>query len=126
MSEAEFISIIASALLSGAVATALSLYIQNKRAIRARKADCLRRVVGLRSAPPNKEWLAAMNEIVVTFNTSSAVIKSLAVFERDIRATGGHKNELLIDLIKEMMRDLDLSRDGIDDEFLLRPFGSAN
>jgi hypothetical protein len=43
-------------------------------------------------------------------------------FERDIWATGGHKNELLTDLIKAMMDALSLSREHLDDESLLRPF----
>ena len=51
-------------------------------------------------------------------------MNALAKFERDIRATGGHKNELLVDLIKAMMDDLKLSRVKFDEEFLLRPFGS--
>ena len=117
-------TILASGVLSGLIATSVTLYFQNRSAGRQRKMDCLRRVAAYRAMPPKKEWLEAMNEIFITFNTSPGVMTALAKFERDIRATGGHKNELLVDLIKAMMDDLNLSREKIDDDFLLRPFGS--
>jgi translation initiation factor 2 alpha subunit (eIF-2alpha) len=117
---------LASGVFSGLIATSVTLYFQNRIASKQRRLDCLRRVAGYRSMPPKHAWLEAMNEICITFNNSEAVMAALAKFERDIRATGGHKNELLVDLIKSMMADLNLSRVNIDDDFLLRPFSSPS
>jgi len=89
------------------------------------KFDCLRRIAGHRAISPSPEWLAALNEVFVVFNDAEPVMRELAKFERTIRATGGHRNEELVDLIKAMMNDLRLSRELIDDEFLLRPFGGV-
>lgn len=65
-----------------------------------------------------------MNEVAITFNDVPTVMDSLRAFERTIRAVGGHRNEELLDLIKEMMRHLRLSLRRLDDEFILRPFGA--
>jgi hypothetical protein len=117
-------TILLSGFLSSVTAACITLYFQRRTARLDRKLDCLRRVAAFRSVPPKKEWLEALNEICITFNGSEEVMNALAKFERDIRATGGHKNELLVDLIKAMMDDLKLSRVKFDEEFLLRPFGS--
>jgi hypothetical protein len=116
---------LAAGLFSGLIATTATLYFQARSAAKQRKLDCLRRIAAYRAMPPKQAWLEAMNEVFVTFNDSSDVIGKLAIFERDIRARGGHRNELLVDLIKAMMNDLGLNRENIDDEFLLRPFSTA-
>lgn len=120
-----WVPIAIAALVSGLLATSVTLYFQHRRALKERKIDCLRRVVGYRSMPPVPAWTSAMNEICVTFNNSTPVMTALALFERGIRTTGGHANELLLDLIKAMMKDTGMSRTQIDDEFLLRPFQPA-
>jgi hypothetical protein len=89
-----------------------------------RKLDCLRRVAGERSTPPLQKWLAALNEIVVTFNDAKEVIECLKkVQSAAIRR--GHHNSDLIDLIKAMMDDLNLDRSSINDEILLSVLSSA-
>jgi hypothetical protein len=89
-----------------------------------RKLDCLRRVAGERSTPPSQKWLAALNEIVVTFNDAKEVIECLKkVQSAAIRR--GHHNSDLIDLIKAMMDDLNLDRSAINDETLLSVLSSA-
>ena len=117
---------ILAALISGAVATAITIYVQARAAMKVRKLDCLRRVVAYRFALQCAEWLAALNEIAVTFNDAPKVMDRLHAFERTIRATGGHRNEELLDLIKQMMHHLRLSLSRLDDEFILRPFGAKS
>jgi len=115
---------LASGIFSGLISASVTLYFQNRGAAKQRKLDCLRRVAAYRSMPPKQAWLEAMNEICITFNDSKEVMTELTKFERDIRSSGGHKNELLVDLIKAMMNNMKLTREKIDDEFLLRPFSS--
>jgi hypothetical protein len=118
-----YISIFASAIFSGLLGVTVTLWVQKRRELRLRKLGCLRRIAAYRSVPLREPWFEALNEIFVTFNQSPDVINSLNKFERAIRVAGGHRNEDLLDLIKAMMKDLNLSRENLDDEFLLRPFG---
>jgi hypothetical protein len=106
-------------------AARLAAALQTAAAERQRKSDLLRRVVGLRSAPPTAEWTAALNEVAVTFNGSAAVMDALKAFEARIRTAGGHTNEDLVVLLDAMLADLGLNREGLDNEFLLRPFRPA-
>ena len=117
-----YLSIFASAIFSGLLGVTVTLCVQKRRELRLRKLDCLRRVAAYRSIPLKESWFDALNEIFVTFNQSTEVISSLIKFERTIRVSDGHRNEDLLDLIKAMMKDLKLSRENLDDEFLLRPF----
>jgi uncharacterized protein DUF6680 len=117
-------AIVSAGVFSGLIGVIVTLLVQRRRELRQRKLDCLRRVAAYRAMPIKEPWLEALNEIFVTFNQSPKVLKALSTFERNIRATGGHRNEDLLDLIKAMMADLKLSREGLDDEFLLSPFRS--
>jgi hypothetical protein len=117
-----WIAILTSGIFSGLVAAGVTNFIQLRAAAKQRKLDCLRRLAASRSMPPTDKFVEALNEICITFNDSPLVMKALANFERDIRATGGHKNELLTDLFKTMMDALKPSRKDLDNEFLLRPF----
>ena len=124
MSAEQVLTVIAS----GAIATIVSLIVQlvwqSRFTVRQVKIDCLRRVVAHRSAPASREFAAALNEIYVTYNQSREVIERMKVFQRHINTTGGHSNDLLLDLIKAMMKDLDMKYDQIDDALLLSKINS--
>lgn len=98
---------------------------RQKAVARELKVDCLRRVVALRTVRPKPEWLAALNEICVVFSNSPTVMAALDAFAQYIWKHGGHSNELLVDLIQAMLKDLDISLGTLNDEFILRPFGGA-
>jgi hypothetical protein len=107
------------------VSAKLSDELQRRDAVRyERKLDCLRRVAGERSTPPLQKWLAALNEIVVTFNDAKEVIECLKKVQ-GAAIRRGHHNSDLIDLIKAMMDDLNLDRSSINDEILLSVLSSA-
>ena len=117
-----WVPILASGIFSGLIAAGMTNLIQLRAAAKQRKLDCLRRFAASRSVPLTTKFTEVLNEICITFNDSPRVMIALQKFERDIWATGGHKNELLTDLIKAMMDALRLSREHLDDESLLRPF----
>ena len=100
----------------------LAAAFQTAAADRERKLDCLRRVAAYRAVPPSPEWIAALNEIAVTFNDKPDVMSALTKFENGIQKRGGHDNEDLIRLIETMMVTLGLQTEKIDREFFLRPF----
>jgi hypothetical protein len=106
-------------------ATKFSNELQRRDAARyERKLDCLRRVAGERGAPPSQKWLAALNEIVVTFNDAKEVIECLKKVQ-SAAVRRGRENSDLIDLIKAMMDDLNLNRSSINDEIFLSVLSSG-
>jgi hypothetical protein len=106
-------------------AAKLSNELQRRDAARyERKLDCLRRVAGERGTPPSQKWLAALNEIVVTFNDAKEVIECLKKVQ-SAAVRRGQENSDLIDLIKAMMDDLNLNRSSINDEIFLSVLSSA-
>jgi hypothetical protein len=122
----DIVSVLASGVLSSSLATAITLIVQRKRASRERRLDCLRRVAAHRAPPPTAEWIEALNEIFVTFNESDRVMKAVATASRETQSPSGLQNGTLLDLVKSMMDDLNLSKEHIDDAFIMRPFQAAS
>ncbi|MEN5112861.1 DUF6680 family protein [Brevundimonas diminuta] len=98
---------------------------RQKAVIRELKLDCLRRVIGLRSVRPSPEWLAALNEACVVFSGSKAVISAIREYAEDRWADGARAETALLAVMKAMLSDLDIALPELDDEFLLRPFGTG-
>ena len=115
----DILSIIAGGLVGAVVTLVIQLYWQSKQTTRQLKLDCLRRVAAHRSGPATKEFAAALNEIFVTFNKSTEVVRRMETFQGTINQTGGHSNDELMALVKSMMDDLALKHDRISDTFLL-------
>jgi hypothetical protein len=122
----DIISVLASGVFSSALATTVTLMVQRRRASRERRLDCLRRVAAYRAPPPSDDWIEALNEIFVTFNESDRVMKAVATASRETQSPSGLQNGTLLDLVKSMMDDLKLSKDHIDDAFIMRPFQAAS
>lgn len=98
---------------------------RQKAVLRELKLDNLRRVMGLRSQPPTREWTSALNEICVVFHDAPDVMQCLRNFDDHIQRNQGHSNTLLAEMLSAMMDDLDIDRKKLDGEFLLRPFRPA-
>lgn len=114
----DILSIVAGGLVGAVVTLVIQLWWQSKVTARQLKFDCLRRMMAYRTMPPSKEFAAALNEILFTFNDSDKVVINAKVFLRAVTART-QTNEQLFVLIRSMMTDVGLKHKNIEDDVML-------
>lgn len=129
------LTILAAALLSGLLATWVSIWYQKRSESRQVKLRVLQQLLGSRGAAatiPSSHQQAddfeqALNQISVVFHDSPTVVQALG---RYWEATVGAQNDLtlrrLVELFKAMYKDLGIPSDSLGDDFFLRPFRLQN
>jgi hypothetical protein len=114
----DILSIFASGVVSIVIALVIQLWWERRTAIRNMKIDCLRCIAAHRSAPATKEFAAALNEVVVTFNDSPKVIGKMKLFLQNAR-TGAATDDQMLDIMRAMMDNLGLKYASIGDSGML-------
>lgn len=116
-----------SSLLSGAVATLITVKYYKNQEKRQRKLDLLasimRNINSLTPGEPDnavRELTGYLNEAYIVFNDSEEVLQLLDSFKE------GGKNEAFKKVIKSMCRDLKIDYSKINDEFITNPFTSSS
>ncbi|MEC0169896.1 DUF6680 family protein [Paenibacillus graminis] len=120
---------VTSAIISGAVAVFISTWIYKKNETRKTKLEVFRKLMGHRNDIHSKEFAESLNSIFVVFYNSPEVITALKAFHEVVTSTYRDSEQIegrLLELFKEISRDLKISVDAFSDSFFLRPFQTKN
>lgn len=114
------------ALISGLIATSISIYYQNKQQNKNIKIDLLRNIIGF-SYEMTEDYksekydiIKYLNAVYIIFNNSKPVIDALENYKKQ------SSNDNFITLIKKMCDDVGIKYKGINDSFIERPFIMRN
>lgn len=118
-------SAVLGGIVSGLLATAISLAVMGKREQRQFKVDTLKRFAGNRYSLKGDEFTRAMNEIQVVFNDHPEIMTALSAFHESVNQKGPHSNDRLIKLYKSMCDATGISYAAFNDSFFLRPFNTT-
>ena len=120
--ESIYITIISS-LLSGIVATFITVIYYKRQERRQRKLDLLASImrnINARTRPIDenrKTQLAGfLNEAFIVFNENSEILRQLENLKENVT------NEKLIKVVKLMCQDLKIDYTNLTDEFISKPF----
>ena len=125
----QIIVTIVSAIVSGVLATAITLFINYKQQIRRQKLDLLADLFGYRFQISNgshdkKDFLKAINRVPIVFQGCDDVIKCYDEFY-EARATNmgaNIANDKLVSLLKVMCKDAGIKCDNWNDTMISRVF----
>lgn len=114
---------ILGSLLSGLLGALLTTVIYVRREDRKFKVDTLKRFASNRFDVQSDEFSRSLNEILVVFNDSKTVMRTLQDFH-DVITSGkaGLSNDRLVRLFKAMCDDAGIDYKGMNDSFFLQPF----
>lgn len=114
---------IISSLLSGIIATLITVSYYKKQEKRQRKLDLLASIMRNINAlvPPieddkKRKLTGFLNEAFIVFNDNSKVLNQLDNLKENVT------NERLVKVIKLMCQDLKIDYTNLNDEFISRPF----
>lgn len=117
-----YITIISS-LLSGIIATIITVFYYKKQEKRQRKLDLLASIMRNINAlvlpideDKKRELTGFLNEAFIVFNDNSKVLNQLENLKENVT------NEKLVKVIKLMCQDLKIDYTNLNDEFISRPF----
>ncbi|HEY4213761.1 MAG TPA: DUF6680 family protein [Steroidobacteraceae bacterium] len=87
------------------------------------RVDTLKRFYGNRFDVTGDEFTRALNEILVVFNRSPAVMSALRAYHVAVTAKIDSENAL-VSLVKAMCADLSIDLTDFNDSFFLAPFNT--
>lgn len=105
-----------SALTSGLVGVGLSIVYYRRHESRQVRRDTLRRLAANRHDLTGDEFSRSLNETLIVFNNSKAVVEALRRFG------SARTDENLVSLIQAIGRDVGLRVDRLDSDLLLTAF----
>lgn len=120
------VTLIAS-LLSGLIGVAVSAYFFGNLEKKKLKVDTARRLIGNRHNIQRAEFQQAMNEVMIVFSDTPAVIRAMEEFWRVIATVHGPwrteaANSSLISLLKAVCTTIGLHPEELNDSQYLRFF----
>lgn len=129
----EAISIIASALLSGLVATWVTLMFTQKNENRRAKLALFQQLVGARNVllPGSQDttaatvFISAVNQLFLLFHDAPQVLAALKAFHEIVSDANGSpdlRNQRLLELFKAMAKHLDINTEPLGEGFFMRAF----
>ena len=121
------LTIIISALISGLLGVAVSIYYYQKNDRHQAKLNTLRDFVAHRYDMGGPGFFEAVNEVFVIYNDSTEVMEAVQKFHEQC-VSAAHvelKNKYLIELFKAMCDDVKIDYSKSTDSFFLTPFGPS-
>lgn len=116
------------AILSGILATFITIFYTRRLELRKEKIELIKNIVG-RLSQLTEEYHGEvdlpmyLNQVYIIFNTSKETIKQLDLIKNN---TGMDKNNICVNLIKSMCKDVNLKLENINDSFITSPFMVRN
>ncbi|MCI5222727.1 MAG: hypothetical protein D3924_08680 [Candidatus Electrothrix sp. AR4] len=114
-----------SSLLSGMIGIAVSTYYYQKHEARKLRLTLLSELIGNRHNLKGDAFVTTLNQVFVIFSYSQPVMDSLKNFHEkitDINKNTDHINDALLQLIKVMCDEMNISYNDFHDSFFLKPF----
>lgn len=123
-----FVTILASALLSGLLGVLISNWYHNRNEKRMEKFVIFRQLIGNRHDLRGDAFTEALNSVFIVFHESKEVKQALKEFHvvitnptRNLEA-----NQKLLELFKAMSKNLNIATEPLTDDFFFTPFNVRN
>jgi hypothetical protein len=127
MSNEQILVTIASSLLSGIIGVFISFLFYRNLELRKLKYDTARKLFGNRHAIEGKEFSEAINEIMIVYSDSKAVMDALQVMWEIMKTPQNARHakapdEALIKLMKAVCKDIGIKYKDLPDSHYLQFF----
>ena len=127
MSNEHILIIIVSSLLSGIIGVVVSFLFYRNLELRKLKYDTARKLFGNRHDTSGREFTEAINEIMIVYSDSAAVMKALQVMWDIVKTPQSARHakapdEALIKLMKAICKDIGIKYKNLPDSHYLQFF----
>ncbi len=117
---------VVSSLVSGLIGVLVSTLAYRRLERRRVRVDTVRKLLANRFNMKSVAVLQALNEAIVVFHDCPDVVRQLKAFHHVVVTRPGEEaaNDAFVSLLKVLCRRSAITLEGVNDGYLLRPFGT--